>query len=71
MRQSIGSSHGFSMFGSVDSEQSVPRTAPLATPEQDMSLMENFSFDNDPMDEVFQMDTMADNAGRKRPVQGL
>ena len=22
------------MFGSVDSEQSVPRTAPLATPEQ-------------------------------------
>ena len=30
----MGSSHGFSMFGSVDSEQSVPRTAPLATPEQ-------------------------------------
>ena len=71
------------MFGSVDSEQSVPRTAPLATPEQgeesyllisrkkfffrnmnvifyflDMSLMENFSFDNDPMNEVFQMDTV-------------
>ena len=32
--QSVGSQHGFSMFGSVDSEQSVPRTAPLATPEQ-------------------------------------
>ena len=59
MHQSIGSSHGFSMFGSVDSEQSVPRTAPLATPEQDMSLLENFSFDNDPMGEVFQMDTEA------------
>ena len=24
----------------------------------DMSLMENFSFDNDPMNEVFQMDTV-------------
>ena len=83
LHQSMGSSHGFSMFGSVDSEQSVPRTAPLATPEQgeecyllisrkkfffrnmnvifyflDMSLMENFSFDNDPMNEVFQMDTV-------------
>ena len=32
--QSVGSQHGFSLFGSVDSEQSVPRTAPLATPEQ-------------------------------------
>ncbi len=39
--QSVGSSHGgFSLFGSVDSEQSVPRTAPLATPEQDMSLLD-------------------------------
>ena len=37
--QSVGSQHGFSLFGSVDSEQSVPRTAPLATPEQDMSLI--------------------------------
>ena len=35
----MGSQHGFSLFGSVDSEQSVPRTAPLATPEQDMSLI--------------------------------
>ncbi len=33
------SQQGFSLFGSVDSEQSVPRTAPLATPEQDMSLI--------------------------------
>ena len=31
---SVGSIHAFSMFGSVDSEQSLPRTAPLATPEQ-------------------------------------
>lgn len=31
---SLGSTQGFSLFGSVDSEQSVPRTAPLATPEQ-------------------------------------
>lgn len=37
--QSVSSQHGFSMFGSVDSEQSIPRTAPLATPEQDMSLL--------------------------------
>jgi hypothetical protein len=33
-QQSVGSIHAFSMFGSVDSEQSLPRTAPLATPEQ-------------------------------------
>jgi hypothetical protein len=33
-QQSVGSIHAFSMFGSVDSEQSLPKTAPLATPEQ-------------------------------------
>jgi hypothetical protein len=33
-QQSVSSIHAFSMFGSVDSEQSLPRTAPLATPEQ-------------------------------------
>ena len=37
--QSVGSQHGFSLFGSVDSEQSVPRTAPLATPEQVSQLL--------------------------------
>ena len=26
------------VFGSIDSEQSVPRTAPIATPEHDSSL---------------------------------
>ena len=35
---SVGSIHAFSMFGSVDSEQSLPRTAPLATPEQVLIL---------------------------------
>ena len=54
-----GSVHGFSLFGSVDSEQSVPRTAPLATPEQDMSLIdENGSLRQQSLDgignEVFQ-----------------
>ena len=33
IHQSAGSLQGFSLFGSVDSEQSVPRTAPLATPD--------------------------------------
>ena len=37
-QQSVGSMHAFSMFGSVDSEQSLPRTAPLATPEQEPNL---------------------------------
>ena len=41
-QQSVAS---FSMFCSVDSEQSLPRTAPLATPEQDMSLLENLPVD--------------------------
>ena len=48
--QSAGSSHGFSLFGSVDSEQSVPRTAPLATPEQELSLVDMSSMENLPMD---------------------
>ena len=33
------------MFCSVDSEQSLPRTAPLATPEQDMSLLDSLPVD--------------------------
>ena len=28
------------MFGSIDSEQSVPRTAPIASPEHDSSLVD-------------------------------
>ena len=28
------------VFGSIDSEQSVPRTAPIATPEHDSSLVD-------------------------------
>ena len=51
MHQSAGSSSaGFSLFGSVDSEQSVPRTAPLATPEQELSLLEMSSVENLPHD---------------------
>ena len=41
-QQSVAS---FSMFCSVDSEQSLPRTAPLATPEQDMSLLDSLPVD--------------------------
>eukprot|EP00095_Tigriopus_kingsejongensis_P006892 maker-scaffold125_size330479-snap-gene-2.15 protein:Tk06892 transcript:maker-scaffold125_size330479-snap-gene-2.15-mRNA-1 annotation:"e3 ubiquitin" len=37
---------GLSIFGSVDSEQSVPRTAPLATPEHDTSLVDTSSMDH-------------------------
>ena len=47
--QSVGSNSiqgGLSLFGSLDSEQSVPRTAPLATPEQDNSLIDVTSVDN-------------------------
>jgi hypothetical protein len=50
--QSVSSSHGFSVFGSVDSEQSVPRTAPLATPEQDMSLLDVSSVENLPLEQT-------------------
>ncbi|TRY80057.1 hypothetical protein TCAL_06772 [Tigriopus californicus] len=47
-RHGLGSSQshgGLSIFGSVDSEQSVPRTAPLATPEHDTSLVDTSSMD--------------------------
>ena len=47
--QSNGS--GPSLFGSVDSEQSVPKTAPLATPEQELSLLDTIaSVENLPQD---------------------
>ena len=52
IHQSAGSLQSFSLFGSVDSEQSVPRTAPLATPEQELSLLEMASFENLPLDSV-------------------
>ena len=54
IHQSAGSLQGFSLFGSVDSEQSVPRTAPLATPEQELSLLEMASFENLPVDGFLQ-----------------
>ena len=52
INQSAGSLQSFGLFGSVDSEQSVPRTAPLATPEQELSLLEMSSFENLPLDSV-------------------
>ena len=50
-----------SLFGSVDSEQSVPRTAPLATPEHDTSLLDVVSVDNLEMD---------NNNGRRTRLEG-
>ena len=53
----------YPMVCSVDSEQSVPRTAPLATPEQELSLLEMTSVENLPQDGAV-------NSGSARPSAG-
>ena len=63
IHQSAGSLQGFSLFGSVDSEQSVPRTAPLATPEQELSLLEMASFENLPVDGIIHQGCMVHFGG--------